>query len=106
MWRAHCSVAIVLPVLLARTVPFGIWSLFFPLKHMGDFVHDQDGDVSDIDEIVSKWTGRPPLLTRGTVQIFRHDWSLDSSRSIAELSHRIRPLKEGLSTVLEAEIRG
>lgn len=57
-------------------------------------------------EIVSKWTGRPPLLTGGAVQIFRHDWSLDSSRSIAELSHRIRPLEEGFSTVLEAEIRG
>lgn len=56
-------------------------------------------------EIVSKWTDRPPLVTRGAVKIFRCDWSLNSSRSVAELSHRIRPLQEGLSTVLEAEIR-
>jgi dihydroflavonol-4-reductase len=57
-------------------------------------------------EIVSTWTGRPPLLTRGAVKIFRNDWSLNSARSIAELSHRIRPLEEGISAVLEAEIRG
>lgn len=55
-------------------------------------------------EIVSKWTGRPPLLTRGAVKIFRNDWALNSSRSVAELSHRIRALDEGISTVLEAEM--
>ena len=56
-------------------------------------------------EIVAKWTDRPPLLTRGAVKIFRYDWSLNSSRSVAELSHRVRPLAEGLSSVVEAEIR-
>ena len=52
-------------------------------------------------EFASKWTRRPPLLTRETVQIFRYDWSLNSSRSVAELNHRIRSLEAGLSTVIE-----
>ena len=54
-------------------------------------------------EIASRWTGRPPLLTRGAVKIFRYDWSLNSARSVAELNHRIRPLEAGLSTVIQPE---
>ena len=54
-------------------------------------------------EMASKWTGGPPLITRGAVEIFRNDWSLNSARSVGELSHRIRPLEEGFSAVLEAE---
>jgi dihydroflavonol-4-reductase len=54
-------------------------------------------------ELASKWTKHPPLLTRGAVKIFRYDWSLNSARSVAELSHRIRPLDDGISAVLEAE---
>jgi nucleoside-diphosphate-sugar epimerase len=57
-------------------------------------------------EFAAKCTGRPPLLTRGVVKIFRNDWSLNSSRSVAELSHRIRPLDEGILAVLDTEIRG
>jgi dihydroflavonol-4-reductase len=44
-------------------------------------------------------TGRPPLVTRGAVEIFRYDWTLDSSRSVDELSYRIRPLERGLKTL-------
>jgi hypothetical protein len=47
-------------------------------------------------------TGRPPRLTRGVVEIFRHDWSLDSARSVAELSYRITPLRAGLGALLAA----
>jgi farnesol dehydrogenase len=45
-------------------------------------------------------TRRPPIITRGAVQIFRHDWTLDSSRSVEELSYRIRPLESGLKALV------
>ena len=52
------------------------------------------------EETRARLTGRPPRLTRGVVEIFRHDWSMDSSRSVAELSYRITPLGEGLRAML------
>jgi len=53
-------------------------------------------------EIYSAITGRAPLLTRGDVEIFRHDWSLDSSAAQAELGLRVTPLSDGLSRTLAA----
>ena len=55
-----------------------------------------------LHESRARWSGKAPQLTRGAVEIFRHDWSLDSSRSIAELSYRITPLEEGIKRTLEA----
>ena len=49
-----------------------------------------------IEEQKAAITGRPPLITRGAVQIFRHDWRLDSTRSVDELNYRILPLEKGL----------
>jgi NAD+-dependent farnesol dehydrogenase len=40
--------------------------------------------------------GGTPLITRGAVEIFRHDWSLDSSRATQELGYTITPLDEGI----------
>ncbi len=53
-----------------------------------------------IEEARARWFARPPLLTHGAVEIFRHDWSLDSGRSIAELSYRITPLQLGIRNLL------
>lgn len=53
-----------------------------------------------VEEAKTALTGRPPLLTRGVVEIFRHDWSMDSARSLSELSYRIRPLAEGIRAVI------
>ena len=39
--------------------------------------------------------GRPPLLTRGAVEIFRHDWPLDSSQSVQALGYAIDPARTG-----------
>jgi farnesol dehydrogenase len=39
---------------------------------------------------------RPPLLTRGVVEIFSHDWALDNEQAIHELGMRVTPLEEGL----------
>jgi farnesol dehydrogenase len=53
-----------------------------------------------IEEGRARVTGRPPRLTRGIVEIFHHDWSMDSARSIAELSYRILPLEAGVRAVV------
>ena len=60
--------------------------------------------VASLEKARSRLSGASPLLTRGAVAIFLHDWRLDSSRSIRELNYRITPLEEGLRAVL-AEIR-
>jgi nucleoside-diphosphate-sugar epimerase len=54
-----------------------------------------------IDEARARLTGHAPLLTRGAIEIFRHDWSLDSARSVRELSYRITPLTEGIQATLK-----
>ena len=53
-------------------------------------------------EAYSALVHRAPLLTRGVVDIFRHDWSLDSSAAESDLGLRIRPLMEGLGRTLAA----
>jgi hypothetical protein len=40
------------------------------------------------------------VLTEGTVRIFRHDWPLDSAPAIRDLGYRVRPLENGLPSVL------
>ena len=48
------------------------------------------------EEARARLTGRPPLITRGVVEILRHDWSMDSRRAIDELGYRVTPLVSGL----------
>jgi farnesol dehydrogenase len=40
--------------------------------------------------------GGTPLITRGAVEIFRHDWSLDSADAIRDLGYSITPLDAGM----------
>lgn len=54
------------------------------------------------EEMRARLTGRPPRVTRGAVQMFRHDWSLNSARSIAELSLHVTPLETGVLALLRA----
>jgi nucleoside-diphosphate-sugar epimerase len=68
---------------LPRRIPFAIAAML--------------GAVEDARAAVFK---RPPLLTRGTVEIFRHDWSLDSTAAIRDLGFRVRPLQEGVERLL------
>lgn len=51
-------------------------------------------------EVYAALTRRAPLLTRGVVEIFSHDWSLDSTEAQADLGLRITPLHEGLARTL------
>jgi nucleoside-diphosphate-sugar epimerase len=44
--------------------------------------------------------GRPPQLTPGVVEIFKHDWVYSSAKATAELGYRITPLEEGLTRTL------
>lgn len=44
--------------------------------------------------------GGTPLITRGAVEIFRHDWSLDSSEAIRELGYTMTPLADGIRRTL------
>ena len=55
-----------------------------------------------VDELRARWSGRPPLLTRATVDVLTRDWSMDSARSLKELNHRITPLAEGIPATLNS----
>ena len=48
--------------------------------------------------------GGTPLITRGAVEIFRHDWSLDSSAAARDLGYKMTPLEDGVARTL-ASIR-
>jgi farnesol dehydrogenase len=56
--------------------------------------------VAWIDEARARLTGRPPQLTRATLDIFRHDWPLDSSAAERDLGFRPKDLGEGISAIL------
>jgi dihydroflavonol-4-reductase len=58
--------------------------------------------VGAAGELRARLTGRPPLLTRGTVEIFRHDWPLDSGRAERDLGLQITPFSTGLQALLDA----
>jgi nucleoside-diphosphate-sugar epimerase len=57
--------------------------------------------LASLDEARTNLVGRPPLLTRGAVEIFRHDWPLDSQPSVDALGYTITPLERGLTTLLD-----
>jgi farnesol dehydrogenase len=53
-------------------------------------------------EAYASATGRAPVFTRGVVEIFRHDWSLDSTAAERDLGLRLTPLADGLPKTLAA----
>jgi len=56
--------------------------------------------VGAVQELFSNVVRRPPLLTRGVVEIFSHDWSLDSTSAQADLGLKVTPLEDGLARTL------
>jgi farnesol dehydrogenase len=60
------------------------------------------GALGMFEEARARYAGGLPIVTRGAVQILRHDWPLDSARSVAELNYRITPLETGLARVLRS----
>jgi NAD+-dependent farnesol dehydrogenase len=56
--------------------------------------------LAALEEARASLTGRPPMLTRGVVEIFRHDWSLDGAPSRLVLGHPDTPLESGIDATL------
>jgi nucleoside-diphosphate-sugar epimerase len=57
--------------------------------------------VGAVEELRASITGRPPLLTAGTVEILTRDWPMDSSLAAGDLGYRITPLRDGITRLLE-----
>lgn len=49
-----------------------------------------------LEELRVRFVGGTPLATRGAVEIFRHDWSLDSTAAVRDLDYRMTPLADGV----------
>ena len=54
-----------------------------------------------MEELRASVTGRPPLLTAGTVEILTRDWPLDSGQAVQELGYRMTPLRDGIVRVVQ-----
>jgi hypothetical protein len=52
------------------------------------------------EEMRARVTGHTPVVTRAVVRILRHDWSMDSARSVEKLSYRLTPLPVGIRALL------
>jgi NAD+-dependent farnesol dehydrogenase len=58
--------------------------------------------LAAVEEARTAITGRPPRLTKGVVEIFRHDWSLDGDSGRRVLGHPATPLQVGVERTLAA----
>jgi hypothetical protein len=58
--------------------------------------------VAMAEERRARLTGRLPLVTRGAIEIFRHDWPLDSSAAVRDLNFRLVPLVEGIAEMFKS----
>ena len=56
--------------------------------------------LSHLQVAYANLTGKPPMITPDWVKRFDYDWALDSSKAIAELGYRIRPLEEGVAQTI------
>lgn len=46
-------------------------------------------------------TGRPPLLTPGTVEVLTRDWDMDSGDAVRDLGYHVTPLRVGITRLVE-----
>ena len=58
--------------------------------------------IGTVEEWRARRSGHLPLVTRGAVDIFRHDWPVDSRAATRDLGYRITPLRDGLQRLLDA----
>jgi nucleoside-diphosphate-sugar epimerase len=75
----------------------GILKLDRPVRHLPFAVGKM---VAAIELARAELFGRPPQLTPGVVEIFKHDWVYSSAKATAELGYRVTPLEEGLTITL------
>ena len=84
-----------------------------PQMRLFEFLRDRTGSrlprsipvpvayaVGAIEELRARLTGRPPLLTRGAVTIFAHDWPLDGTAAAGLLGYPVTSLSEGMALTL------
>jgi farnesol dehydrogenase len=57
--------------------------------------------IGFVEEARVRLLGGTPKLTRSTVDIFRHDWPLDSSEAVRDLGYTITPLREGIARTMD-----
>ena len=57
--------------------------------------------IGGLEELRARFFHGSPLLTRGAVEIFAHDWPLDSTAAVRDLGYTVRPLAEGIGLLLE-----
>jgi len=57
--------------------------------------------LGGLEELRVRMFGGLPLVTRGAVEIFRYDWTLDSTAATQSLDYRITPLADGIRRTLE-----
>jgi farnesol dehydrogenase len=55
-----------------------------------------------LEELRATLTGATPLVTRGAVEIFRHDWSLDSGMAVRDLGYTMTPLADGVRRTISS----
>ena len=58
--------------------------------------------IGALEETRARIFGGAPRLTRGAVEIFRHDWSLDSSAAVRDLGYAMTPLVNGMHQTVES----
>jgi farnesol dehydrogenase len=56
--------------------------------------------LGTMEEMRVSLLGGTPLVTRGAVEIFRHDWSLDSGDAVRDLGYTMTPLRDGIRRTL------
>jgi nucleoside-diphosphate-sugar epimerase len=70
-----------------------------PVRHASFILGKMSGALQ---QARAKLTGRPPLLTPGSVDFFKHDWIYSSSKAAEELGYRVTTLEEGLRKTLSS----
>jgi farnesol dehydrogenase len=61
--------------------------------------------LGSIEQLRVAVFGGTPLITRGAVEIFRHDWSLDSTDTVRQLGYTVTPLAEGIRRTVDSIAR-
>jgi NAD+-dependent farnesol dehydrogenase len=59
--------------------------------------------VGTVEEWRARLTGHAPRLTRGTVEIFRHDWPVEAAAAVRDLNYRVTPLRQGIEMLLSGQ---
>lgn len=57
--------------------------------------------MARLEEMKARLLATPPALTRGEVDIYRHDWVYSSERAVRELDYRITPLNAALNVTVD-----